>query len=76
MWTFLSPWLTQNGGQGQRNRPGRPGNCQTNIFIYKDDIDVSELSTQLEIFVTSFSEPKATIHELIKCLQTLSADTL
>ena len=41
--------------------------------VYKDDIDVSELSTQLEIFGTSFSEPKATIHEVIKCLQSLSA---
>ena len=70
--------------QGQRNRPGRPGNCRTNIFdfsheleevasVYKDDIDVSDLSTQLEIFGTSFSEPKATIHEVIKCLQSLSA---
>ena len=34
---------------------------------------MSELSTQLEIFGTSFSEPKATIHEVIKCLQSLSA---
>ena len=41
--------------------------------VYKDDIDVSELSTQLVIFGTSFSEPKATIHEVIKCLQSLSA---
>ena len=69
--------------QGQRTRPGRPGNCRTNIFdfsheieevasVYKDDIDVSELSTELEIFGTSFSEPKATIHQVIKCLQSLS----
>ena len=41
--------------------------------VYKDDIDVSEFSTQLVIFGTSFSEPKATIHEVIKCLQSLSA---
>ena len=41
--------------------------------VYKDNIDVSELSTQLEIFGTSFSGPKATIHEVIKCLQSLSA---
>ena len=34
---------------------------------------MSELSTQLEIFGTSFSEPKATIHEVIECLQSLSA---
>jgi len=34
---------------------------------------VSELSTQLEIFGASFSEPKATIHEVIKYLQSLSA---
>ena len=41
--------------------------------VYKDDIDVSELSTQLEIFGTSFSKPKATLHEVVKCLQSLSA---
>ena len=34
---------------------------------------MSELSTQLEIFGTSFSEPKARIHKVIKCLQSLSA---
>ena len=68
----------------RRNRPGRSGNCRTNIFdfsheieevtsVYKDDINVSELSIQLEIFGISFLEPKATIHEVIKCLQSLSA---
>ena len=43
---------------------------------YKDDIDVSELSTQLEILGTSFSEEerqKVTIHDVIKCLQSFSA---
>ena len=33
---------------------------------------MSELSTQVK-FGTSFSEPKSTIHEVIKCLQGLSA---
>ena len=56
--------------QGRRNRPGRPGNCRTNIFdfsheieevasVYKDHIDVSELSTQLEIFGTSLSASRS-----------------
>ena len=50
-----------------------PDGIEEVASVYKDDIDVSELSTQLEIFGTSFSEPKATFHEVIKCLQSLSA---
>ena len=39
--------------------------------VYKDDIDVSELSTQLEILGTSFSEPKATSTQSSVCRASL-----